>query len=100
MGKVAAEIASCGQPDALRRSFVLAVAPALCLETSRATQVHVLPFMASSCTREGAWVCGLVTELADLAGRNRAAQLLTGACEATSSRSSLGTVAHCQPRTD
>lgn len=40
MTKVAAELGSCGQPDALRRSFVLAVAPALCLDASRATQVH------------------------------------------------------------
>ena len=40
MAKVAAEIASCGQPDALRRSLVLAIAPALCLDASRATQVH------------------------------------------------------------
>ncbi len=41
MTKVAAELAGCGQPDALRRSFVLAIAPALCLDASRATQVHI-----------------------------------------------------------
>ena len=40
MTKVAAELGSCGQPDALRRSFVLAVAPGLCVDASRATQVH------------------------------------------------------------
>ncbi len=40
MTKVAAELASCGQADALRRSFVLTIAPALCLDASRATQVR------------------------------------------------------------
>ena len=47
MTKVAAELASCGQPDALRRSFVLAIAPALCLDASRATQVYIVPVFAS-----------------------------------------------------
>ncbi len=41
MTKVAARIVSCGQADALRRSFVLAVAPALCLDASSATQVCI-----------------------------------------------------------